>query len=40
MLNLWASTTEDQDGIQTGKAGCLGLELEKIIKDVVRLSVF
>ncbi|KAA1122412.1 hypothetical protein PGTUg99_037495 [Puccinia graminis f. sp. tritici] len=34
MLKLWDSATEDQDGIQTGKAGCLGLELQKILEDV------
>ncbi|OAV99744.1 hypothetical protein PTTG_00480 [Puccinia triticina 1-1 BBBD Race 1] len=32
-LVAWNSTTEDQNGLETGRAGCLGLELEKILTE-------
>ncbi|PLW58699.1 hypothetical protein PCANC_00264 [Puccinia coronata f. sp. avenae] len=34
LLLNWKSTTEDQNGIETGKAGCLGLELESIRNEM------
>jgi len=33
-LYNWKSTTEDQNGIETGKAGCLGLEVQDIRKEM------
>jgi hypothetical protein len=39
LLLNWKSTTEDQNGIETGKAGCLGLELESIRNEMVRIGI-